>query len=348
MSTIASVTAPPAVSQLIGVSKHYSVRLAGGGKGVLQAVDGADLTVRPGKTLGLVGESGSGKSTIARLMLKLVEPTAGSVFLDGEDITGVRGSRLRALRSKMQLVFQDPYSSFDPRADINDSLGEALRPLGLNRTERARKSAELLETVGLPSALGARRPRDLSGGQLQRAAIARALSLSPKLIALDEPVSSLDVSSQVHIINLLNKLQEELGVSMLFISHDLTVVRDVSHDIAVMYLGKVVERGASAAVYSSPRHPYTEALLSAAPRMTAASDTVRVQRILLRGDIPSPLRPPAGCRFHTRCPKVMDVCRTIVPEVVRTPLGDEAACHLLTDTQMVPSGAGRGRSEDRT
>jgi oligopeptide/dipeptide ABC transporter ATP-binding protein len=317
----------PPIAALEGVSRHYKVRLGGAKSATLRAVDDVDVAVVPGRTLGLVGESGSGKSTIARLMLRLVDVTAGRVLLDGEDITHSRGRRLRAARSRMQLVFQDPFSSFDPLSTIDDSLAEALRSSGLTRAGKASRAAELLETVGISPLLGQRRPRELSGGQLQRAAIARALAVEPALIILDEPVSSLDVSSQVHIIDLLGRLQADFGVAMLFISHDLTVVRDVSDDLSVMYLGKIVETGAASSLYGNPRHPYTEALLSAAPRMAGAAGA-QTQRIMLNGDVPSPLDPPAGCRFHTRCPKAIEICGQIEPLFTPTADGNLVACHL--------------------
>lgn len=320
------------LAALEGVSKHYKVRLPGGRSGMLCAVDDLDVAIPAGKTVGLVGESGSGKSTVARLLLRLIDTTEGRVYLDGAEITHIKGSELRAARKRMQLVFQDPYSSFDPRSTIDNSLLEALRHCGLDFAGKRHRCEELLETVGLPPMLGQRRPRELSGGQLQRAAIARALAVNPSLIALDEPVSSLDVSSQVHIIELLQSLQRDLGVSMLFISHDLSVVRDLSHEIAVMYLGKLVESGPAAEVYNNPQHPYSEALLSAVPRM-AGDMSKRRERVILTGDIPSPLNPPVGCRFNTRCPLAVDICRTVPPSLVRTRAGlpeHAAACHLRT------------------
>lgn len=318
------------VAALEGVSKHYKVRLPGGRRATLRAVDNLSLSIPRGTTVGLVGESGSGKSTVARLMLRLIDPTEGRIFQDGTDITAMKGKDLRETRARMQLVFQDPYSSFDPRSTINNSLTEALRTVPLDKPGKQRRCIELLETVGLPPGLGLRRPRELSGGQLQRAAIARALAVNPALIALDEPVSSLDVSSQVHIIELLQSLQRDLGVSMLFISHDLSVVRDVSHEIAVMYVGRLVGRGPAAEIYRNPQHPYGEALLSAVPRITSSMEDRR-ERVILTGDIPSPLNPPAGCRFHTRCPIAVDVCREVTPELTATAAGVpgvEVACHL--------------------
>jgi len=326
--SVGRASEPDVVGSLQGVSRHYKVRLGGGRTATLRAVDGVDLSFTRGRTLGLVGESGSGKSTIARLMLRLVDATSGRVCLDGEDITHARGHKLRAARTRMQLVFQDPYSSFDPRVSMNDSIAEALRRTSLSRGEVAERCSELLEMVGLTGIHGLRRPGELSGGQLQRAAIGRALAVNPSLIALDEPVSSLDVSTQVLIIDLLARLQNDLGVAMLFISHDLTVVRDISDDIAVMYLGKIVEKGVANTLFNAPSHPYTQALLSAAPRMMSDSKQ-RSQRLLLEGELPSPLNPPAGCRFHTRCPKAMPRCSEIEPAFeIRD--GNHVACHLYT------------------
>jgi oligopeptide/dipeptide ABC transporter ATP-binding protein len=327
------------VAELVGVSCHFSVRLPDRGKGTVHAVDDVDLAVETGTTLGLVGESGSGKSTVARLLLRLLRPTSGRVLLGGEDITGLRGARLRILRRRMQLVFQDPYSSFDPLATIGSSIGEALIVhTHLDRQMRERRTAELLDKVRLPAAFAARRPRELSGGQLQRCAIARALATEPELLALDEPLSSLDVATQVQIVELLGELQRDVGMAYLFISHDLNLVRSLSHRVAVMYLGRVVEEGPVDTLYSTPRHPYTQALLSASPRIDPAT---RRQRIILEGDIPSPLNPPSGCRFRTRCRHVMDICATEEPPA--TTINDATVrCHLLN----APAVAGTSNSSN--
>jgi oligopeptide/dipeptide ABC transporter ATP-binding protein len=245
----------------------------------------------------------------------------------------------------MQLVFQDPYSSFDPLSTIADSIGEALRREIHDRAARTARVAELLVMVGLAPSLGRRHPRELSGGQLQRAAIARALAPRPTLIALDEPVSSLDVSSQGHIINLLDQLQTELGVAYLFITHDLSVVRDVSHHLAVMYLGRLVETGPARQIYTAPKHPYTQALLSAVPEITPAHQT-KPDRIVLKGDIPSPLSPPDGCPFHTRCPRTMDICRHQEPPQVQTPDGITVACHLYTGIPHPPASPDNQQSKE--
>ena len=296
----------------------------------MHAVDDVDLTVARGTTLGLVGESGSGKSTLARVLLRLVPPTTGRVLLGGEDITEVKGARLRTLRRRMQLVFQDPYSSFDPLATIGASVGEALSVhTELGRPERDRRVAELLDQVRLPSAFARRHPRELSGGQLQRAAIARALATEPELLALDEPLSSLDVATQVQMVELLGELQDRLGIAYLFISHDLNLVRSLSHRVSVMYLGRIVEEGPVDALYATPHHPYTQALLSASPTMDPRR---RRQRIVLEGDIPSPLDPPSGCRFRTRCHYAMDVCATAEPAASQVD-GLTVRCYLVDPTR---------------
>ncbi|HLN16000.1 MAG TPA: ABC transporter ATP-binding protein [Acidimicrobiales bacterium] len=314
------------VAELVGVSCHFTVKLPGRGKGTVHAVDDVDLGVTRGATLGLVGESGSGKSTLARLLLRLIPVTAGRVVLDGEDITHAKGAALRTLRRKMQLVFQDPYSSFDPLATIGQSVGEALSVhTELGRAEREGRVADLLDQVRLPAAFARRRPRELSGGQLQRAAIARALATEPELLALDEPLSSLDVATQVQIVELLGELQERLGIAYLFISHDLNLVRTLSQRVAVMYLGRIVEEGPVEALYVSAHHPYTQALLSASPSLDPAR---RQQRIVLEGDIPSPLNPPSGCRFRTRCRHAMDICAKVEPRDTEID-GLTVRCHLV-------------------
>ncbi len=298
--------------------------------GHVRAVDGVDLVVDEGRTLGLVGESGSGKSTVGRVLMRLYEPTAGTVVFDGTDVTDLPERRLRPLRRGMQLVYQDPFSSFDPLATIADSLAEPMRNfLDLDASGREDRIVELLRTVRLNPDHRNRYPREFSGGQLQRIAIARALALSPKLLVLDEPVSSLDVSIQADIINLLGDLQAELGIAYLVIAHDLALVRHVSRRIAVMYLGRIVEEGPAAAVYDEPKHPYTEALLSAIPEPDPVRQRTR-ERIVLAGDIPSPAAPPSGCRFHTRCPHGFEPCATVDPPEFGAPDGSRVACHLHT------------------
>jgi oligopeptide/dipeptide ABC transporter ATP-binding protein len=299
-------------------------------RGHIKAVDGIDLTVGAAETVGLVGESGSGKSTVARLVLRLIDPTGGAVVVHGQDLAALRGRALRQARGEMQMVFQDPYSSLDPRSTIGKSVGEPLAiHLGAQGSGLARRVAELLALVGINPQLAGRYPHEFSGGQRQRIAVARALALNPKLLVCDEPVSALDVSTQSQVINLLADLQAQLGLAYLFIAHDLSVVRHLSHRIAVMYLGRIVELGPAEDVYQQPTHPYTEALLSAIP----IADPVRQRRrkrIVLRGEVPSPLNPPSGCRFRTRCPYAMDICSEIDPPPFVTPTGTTTWCHLHT------------------
>lgn len=314
------------------LTKHFPIRsaLLRRTTGHVRAVDGVDISVAKGTTLGLVGESGSGKSTLGRLLIQLIDPTSGSVTIDGRAVTHLSERRRRPLRREMQMVFQDPYSSFDPLATISESLSEPLiTHTSLSARERDAKVGELLETVRLRASHRHRYPREFSGGQLQRIAIARALALNPQLIVLDEPVSSLDVSIQADVINLLQDLQSELGLTYVFIAHDLAVVRHVSDRIAVMYLGRIVEEGESDEVYFRPKHPYTKALLSAIPIAGPAERGSR-ERIVLAGDPPSPAHPPSGCRFHTRCPLAMQICATEDPAPFTTPDGTVVSCHLHT------------------
>jgi peptide/nickel transport system ATP-binding protein len=318
--------------ELRGLTKDFPVR-----SGVLRrvvgrvrAVDGLDVTVAAGETVGLVGETGSGKSTVARLALRLVEPDSGQILLDGIDLTRLDQGELRRRRRDMQIVFQDPYSSLDPRATIAESIGEPLEVYeGLRGRRRDARVGELMEQVGLAERLMRRYPHEFSGGQRQRIAVARALALRPRLLICDEPVSSLDVSTQSQVINLLIDLQDELGLAYLFIAHDLSVVRHISDRIAVMYLGRIVEEGPAETVYTRPRHPYTEALLSAIPLPDPIRQRSR-DRIVLKGDIPSPLAPPSGCHFRTRCAYAMDICAEVTPEPFRTDDGTTVFCHLHT------------------
>ena len=294
--------------------------------GSIKAVDGLDFFIQRGKTLGLVGESGCGKSTTGQAILQLYRPTSGSVIFDGEELCDLRGDRLRRLRRRMQIVFQDTYAAMNPRMTIGDSIVEPLKVHGLAKgKERIERVYELLELVGIPPYFAQRYPHELSGGQLQRVGIARALAVEPEFIVCDEPVSALDVSIQSQIINLLEELQDKLGLTYLFISHDLSVVRHISDEIAVMYLGKIVELANRVDLYHKPFHPYTKALLSAVPIPDPDIEEKR-ERILLTGDVPSPSNPPSGCRFRTRCPSAKPVCGDTEPEFREVEKGHWVAC----------------------
>ena len=325
--------------ELVEVSKSYPV-LSGVLRreiGRVQAVDRVSLTLHKGETLGLVGESGSGKSTAGRLALNLEPPTSGTVRFEGRDLSTVNGRQLRAIRRGLQVVFQDPYSSLDPRATIAESVGEPLEVHeGLRGKARDDRVTELLDAVGLGAHTLRRYPHEFSGGQRQRIAVARALALDPSVVVCDEPVSALDVSTQSQVVNLLADLQERLGLAYLFIGHDLSVVRHVSDRVAVMYLGQVVEVGPSEELYLRARHPYTQALLAAVPVPDPELQRQRA-RVVLHGDVPSPLNPPAGCRFHTRCPLVMPQCREVEPPVSTYADGrGEVRCHLHPTSPAPP------------
>jgi peptide/nickel transport system ATP-binding protein len=300
--------------------------------GDIRAVDDVSLTIRRGETLGIVGESGCGKSTVGRTILRLYEPTEGRIVFDGRDISKLDEKELRPLRRRMQMVFQDPYASLNPRHSVGRIVGEPLRSHGLaNRRESAGRVRELLRTVGLPQDAAGRYPHEFSGGQRQRIGLARALALNPDFIVADEPVSALDVSIQAQIINLFEQLQEEFELTYLFIAHDLAVVRHISDRIAVMYLGWVVEVSPAAELYENPLHPYTISLLSAVPIPDPIIERQR-ESILLAGDLPSPANPPAACRFHTRCPFVQPTrCREEVPPLRKLADGHEVACHWAED-----------------
>jgi oligopeptide/dipeptide ABC transporter ATP-binding protein len=324
--------------------KHFPIR-----KGLLQrqvgavrAVDGVSFDVLRGETLGLVGESGCGKSTTARLLLRLIDPTSGSIKFEGEEIAGVRGRRLKELRREMQMIFQDPYSSLNPRKTVGSIIAEPFVIHGLEKEDKERKRAvqELMDRVGLNPEHYNRYPHEFSGGQRQRIGVARALALRPKVIVADEPVSALDVSIQAQILNLLRELQRDLGITLIFIAHDLSVVRHMCDRIAVMYLGHIVELASSQELYAHPRMPYTGALMSAVPvpdpRLARSK-----KRQILAGDVPSPSNPPPACPFHTRCWKAEEICRTETPRLEPKEGGNVAACHFpLTDAEVherVPS-----------
>jgi oligopeptide transport system ATP-binding protein len=311
------------------LKKHFPINggLMSREIGRVQAVDGVSFTIDRGETLGLVGESGCGKSTTARCVLRLVEPSAGEITFDGKDVLRAGGHALRAMRRNMQIVFQDPFASLNPRMTIGSILGEALtiHKLASSASEREDRVAGLLVKVGLMAEHMRRYPHEFSGGQRQRIVIARALAVEPKFIVCDEPVSALDVSIQAQVINLLEDLQAELNLTYLFVAHDLSVVEHISDRVAVMYLGRIVEMASANDLYRNPRHPYTQALLSAVP---VPDPKVKRKRILLQGDVPSPLNPPRGCYFHTRCPVAEARCRQDPPELKEEPGGHFVACHL--------------------
>jgi oligopeptide/dipeptide ABC transporter ATP-binding protein len=322
------MTAP--LLQVANLTKHFPVRSGVFSRVSAQvhAVDDISFDIAQGETLGLVGESGCGKSTTGKLILKLLEPTSGSVTWRGERIDGLGAGEMRKLRRELQAVFQDPYSSLNPRMRAVDIVAEPIRNFeSVSREEIHERVAALLDKVGLRRDQMVKYPYEFSGGQRQRLGIARALAPKPRLIVCDEPVSALDVSVQAQVINLLMDLQQELGISYLFVAHDLAVVEHISHRIAVMYLGKIVELTDKRSLFTDPQHPYTEALLSAVP---VPDPRVQRQRVILSGDVPSPVNPPPGCRFHTRCPYAFDRCRIEEPKMIAVRPGHWVACHLRT------------------
>jgi peptide/nickel transport system ATP-binding protein/oligopeptide transport system ATP-binding protein len=321
----------PDLLEVENLYKYYPIR-----GGLLQrvvaqvkAVDGVSFSVKRGETLGLVGESGCGKTTVGRTILRLIPATKGSVVFDGKDIFKMGGSELKSLRKDIQIIFQDPYSSLDPRMPVGESIGEGLLVHGMRDTKKRNEVViEMLRKVGLEDYHARRYPHEFSGGQRQRIGIARALALKPKFIVCDEPVSALDVSIQSQVLNILKDLQDEFGLTYLFIAHNLSVVEHISDRVGVMYLGKIVELTDRDTLFADPLHPYTKALLSAIP---IPNPTIKRERLILQGDVPSPVNPPSGCRFHTRCPFAIDKCKSIEPELKELRPGHFTACHVAED-----------------
>jgi oligopeptide/dipeptide ABC transporter ATP-binding protein len=348
---MADPAAPMKTGNLLEVrnlKKHFPIRkgLLSRISGHVYAVDGVSFTLGHGETLGLVGESGCGKSSVGKTILKLHEPTAGEIILDGKDISKLTPGEMRPYRRNLQVIFQDPYSSLNPRMTAGDIVGEPMFNYDIAKgKDKEEKTRALFARVGLRAEHMVKYPHEFSGGQRQRLGIARALAVNPDVIIGDEPVSALDVSVQAQVINLMMDLQEEFHLSYLFIAHDLAVVEHISHRVAVMYLGKIVELTDKKSLFTSPQHPYTEALLSAVP---IPEPKMRRKRIILTGDVPSPIRPPPGCRFHTRCPYVMDHCKVVEPQMTEVEPGHFVSCHLRTPSAAMTaiSTAAAGAAAD--
>jgi oligopeptide/dipeptide ABC transporter ATP-binding protein len=339
-----STTAPPPIVDVRDLQVHFNVRRGLFGTQAVRAVDGVSFTIAPGQTLGLAGESGSGKSTVARSLVRITHPTGGSIRVAGRETARLHGQDLRAYRRRMQMVYQDPYDSLDPRMSVLEAIGEGLEVRGVPRARRRAETETLLGRVNLPGSLTARYPGQLSGGQRQRVSIARALAVNPEVIVCDEAVAALDVSIRAHVLNLLKDIQADAGVSYLFISHDLSTLRFMADQVAIMYVGRLVEYGTSHQVFGQPRHPYTQALIAAVPdlaglRGDVGKDGVKdgtrpgPERQGLKGEPPNPADPPPGCAFHPRCPLAVGICRTERPELKRKVGGQLAACHVVPDEQ---------------
>lgn len=332
-----TTNAAPNLVEVTGLTKHFPLRkgLFSRQVGAVRAVDEISFSIRRGETLGLVGESGCGKSTTGRLIMRLIPPTEGGIIFDGVDLLGLDGSALRRMRQQFQMVVQDPFNALNPRMTVAEIIAEPLYLAGQNRSTRRQRVQELLDVVGLASYHAERFPHEFSGGQRQRIGIARALAVQPKFVVCDEPVSALDVSIQAQVINLLKDLQREYALTYLFVSHDLGIVRHISDRVAVMYLGKIVELADKRRLYSTPKHPYTQALLSAVP---VPRPGARRDRIVLIGDVPSASRPPPGCRFHTRCPVADETCRRVEPPLIDIGDNHQVACHRVGATPKIAGG----------
>lgn len=322
------------VLEVRDLAVHFRVRKGLATSRAVRAVDGVSFDLEAGQTLGVAGESGSGKSTVARTLVRIVRPTAGSIDFDGAEVAALKGQRLKRYRSRMQMVYQDPYDSLDPRMTVLEIISEALSVRGLSRSQHSGEVELLLRRVNLPPSIASRHPGQLSGGQRQRVSIARALAVKPEIIICDEAVAALDVSIRAQILNLLKEIQSATGVGYLFISHDLSTLRFMADRVAIMYVGRIVEYGATEDVLANPKHPYTKALIDAVPSITARGK----QRLKLSGEPPDPGNPPSGCPFHPRCPEAIDLCRSERPELVPTSEGQAVACHVVFMSE--PSGGG--------